>query len=72
MAQYIYIAMAVAGAIWLIGYIFHLLFGLIVLRETKDAANLKAAAEFARSYRSASVHSRGSERHADGAWCLSL
>ena len=57
MAQYIYLAMAVAGAIWLIGYIIHLSFGRFVLKETRDPASLKHAAEFTRSYRSANFKS---------------
>lgn len=56
-AQYIYLAMAVAGAIWLIGYIIHLSFGRFVLKETRDPASLKHAAEFTRSYRSANFKS---------------
>jgi hypothetical protein len=45
------------AACWLIGYVVHLRFGRFVLRETKDPASLKHAAEFARSYRSANFRS---------------
>jgi hypothetical protein len=55
---YIYLGVAgLAAACWLIGYIVHLRFGRFVLRETKDAASLKHAAEFARGYRSANFKS---------------
>lgn len=55
---YLYLGAAVlAGAFWLIGYIIHLRFGRFVLRETKDPASLKHAAEFARGYRSANFKS---------------
>ena len=55
---YAYLGIAVLTAIcWLVGYIVHLRFGRFVLRETKDAASLKHAAEFARGYRSANFMS---------------
>ena len=55
---YAYLGIAVLTAIcWLVGYIVHLRFGRFVLRETKDAASLKHAAEFARGYRSANFKS---------------
>lgn len=55
---YIYLGIAGLTAVfWLIGYIVHLRFGRFVLKETKDAASLKHAAEFARGYRSANFKS---------------
>jgi hypothetical protein len=55
---YIYLGIAGLTAVfWLIGYIVHLRFGRFVLRETKDPASLKHAAEFARGYRSANFKS---------------
>jgi hypothetical protein len=55
---YAYLGIAVLAAIcWLVGYIIHLRFGRFVLRETKDPASLKHAAEFTRSYRTANFKS---------------
>lgn len=55
---YVYLGIAGLTAIfWLIGYIVHLRFGRFVLRETKDPASLKHAAEHARGYRSANITS---------------
>ena len=55
---YIYLGIAaVTAACWLIGYVIHLRFGRFVLRETKDPASLKHAAEFTRVYRSANLKS---------------
>ena len=57
MGEYIYLGMAVLGAIWLIGYIIHLRFGRYVLEKTQKSESLKHAAEFSRSYRSATFKS---------------
>ena len=55
---YAYFGIAILAAIcWLIGYIIHLRFGRFVLKETKDAASLRHAAGFTRSYRSANFKS---------------
>ena len=55
--EYIYLGMAILGAIWLIGYIIHLRFGRYVLEKTEKSESLKHAAEFSRSYRSANFKS---------------
>lgn len=59
MGEYIYLGLAVLAAIcWLIGYRLHLNFGRDALEKSNnDPAVLKAAAEFARSYRSANFKS---------------